>query len=238
MNIQLIQHNTNQLEALVEQGKPAEAAKIAFALAKLLIQAPSEVTPRSLYGAYGGTVAAMSDCLNTLLETYQPTDDIAQMLQKIQQTQEQLQACVAESEEVNTTNQALLDEQQKLEQTRKKLSDKKAKIAELIPLKGKEIPALKQEIEEMETALIQLESECKTSLATKEKWMTVFDENLRLIADLPQSVQDKTADEIIAAAKAYAEQAAQADAEGDEWLRKVIAVVAESKERMKQAESL
>ena len=238
MNIQLIQHNTKQLEALAKQGKSAEAAKTAFALAKLLIQSPSEAAPRSLYGAYGGTVAAMSDCLNALLETYQPTDDMAQMVQKIQQTQEQLQACVAESENVNTTNKSLLDEQQKLEQTRQDLSDQKAKIAELISLKGKEIPALKQDIKNMETTLEQLESECKTALANKEKWMTIFDENLRLIADLPQSVQDKTADEIIAAAKAYAEQAAQADAEGDEWLRKVIAAVAESKERMKQAESL
>lgn len=238
MNIQLIQHNTKQLEALAEQGKPAEAAKIAFAIAKLLIQSSSEATPRSLYGAYGGSVAALSDCLNTLLETYQPTDDIAQMLQKIQQTQAQLQSCVAESEHVSATNKTLLDEQEKLEQSRKDLSDKKTKIADLIALKEKELPALKQEIENMKTKLEQLETECKTALTSKEKWMTVFDENLRLIADLPQSVQDKTADEIIAAAKAYAEQAAQADAEGDEWLRKVIAAVAESKDRMKQEESL
>ena len=234
MNIQLIQHNTKQLEALAEQDKPAEAAKTAFAIAKLLIQSPSEAAPRSLYGAYGGTVAAMNDCLNTLLETYQPTDDMAQMVQKIQQAQEQLQSCVAESEQVTATNKDLLDQQEKLEQAQKDLSDKKKKIAELTALKEKEIPALKQEIKDMEAKLAQLEKECEDALAEKTRWMTVFDENLRLIAELPQSVQDKTADEIIAAAKTYAEQAAQADAVGDEWLRSVIAAVAESRERMKQ----
>ena len=238
MNIQLIQHNIKQLETFVEQGKSAEAAKTAFALAKLLIQVPSKTAPRSLYGAYGGTVATMSDCLNTLLETYQPTDDMAQMLQKIQQTQEQLQSCVAESEKVNTTNKTLLDEQKKLEQAQQELSNKKAKIKELVALKEKEIPALKQEIKSLEAKLKQLETECGAAMAEKEKWKTVFDENLRLIADLPQSVQDKTADEIIAEAKAYAEQAAQANAEGDEWLRKVIATISGSKERMKQAENL
>lgn len=234
MNIQLIQHNTRQLEALAEQGKSADAAKTAFAIAKLLIQSPSEAAPRSLYGAYGGTVAAMNDCLNALLETYQPTDDIAQMVQKIHEAQKQLQSCVAESDQVTATNMDLLDEQKKLEQAQKDLSDKKKKVAELTSLKEKEIPALKQEIKNMEAKLAQLEKGCEEALAEKAKWMTVFDENLRLIAALPQSVQDKTADEIIAAAKSYAEQAAQADAEGDEWLRNVIAAVAESKERMKQ----
>ena len=125
MNIQLIQHNIRQLEALAEQGKSAEAAKAAFAIAKLLIQSPSEAAPRSLYGAYGGTVAAMNDCLNALLETYQPTDDMAQMVQKIQQVQEQLQACTAESDQVTATNKDLLDEQEKLEKARNDLTDKK-----------------------------------------------------------------------------------------------------------------
>ena len=238
MNMQLIQHNIKQLEALAGQNNPAEAAKAAFALAKLMLQSPSGASPRSLYGAYGGAVAAMQASLDALLSTYCPTEDMEQMLQKIQEANEQIASCAAESEQVAAANGELLSRQQALEKSRQELADRKANIEKLVAIKETEIPALKKEIATLEEKLSRLETESEAALAARAKWQAVFDEDLHLIGGLPQSVQDKTADEIIAAAKDYAGQAALAAAEGDEWLRKVIAAVEESKERMKQADRL
>ena len=236
MNTQLIQHNIKQLEALAEQNNPAEAAKAAFALAKLLLQSPSEVAPRSLYGAYGGTVAAMQASLDTLLSNYKPTEDMEQMLRMIREANDRIAACVAESEEVAAKNRELLSRQQQLEKSLQELADQKANIAKLISVKEQEIPALEKEIAALEKKLARLETESEAALAAKAKWQVVFDEDLHLIGNLPQSVQDKTADEIITAAKDYAARASQTAFESDEWLRKVIAAVEESKERMKQAD--
>lgn len=238
MNMQLIQHNIKQLEALAGQNNPAEAAKAAFALAKLLLQNPTEASPRSLYGAYGGAVAAMRASLDALLSTYSPTEDMEQMLRKIQEANEQIASCAAESEQVAAANGELLSRQQALEKSRQELADRKANIEKLVALKETEIPALKKEIATLEEKLAGLETESEAALAARAKWQAVFDEDLHLIGSLPQSVQDKTADQIIAAAKDYAGRAALAAAEGDEWLRKVIAAVEESKERMKQADRL
>ena len=236
MNMQLIQHNIKQLEALAEQDNPAEAAKAAFALAKLILQSPSEASPRSLYGAYGGTVAAMQACLDTLLSNYNPAEDMAQMLRMIREAGNRIAACVAESEEVAAENRELLSRQQQLEKSLQELADQKANIAKLVSIKEQEIPALEKEIATLEKKLAQLETESTVALAAKAKWQAVFDEDLHLIGNLPQSVQDKTADEIITAAKDYAARASQTAFESDEWLRKVIVAVEESKERMKQAD--
>lgn len=235
MNVPLIQLNIKNLSNFVEQENAADAAQTAFTLANLLLQTPSQAASRDLYITYSGTVAAMKKCLDVLLERYAPTEDIKLMVQKIQEISAEFQERVAECEALTVQNQALLDSKQALEEQHRKLLDKKAEISRLTALKEKEIPMLEAEIASLENKLQELEASVNSALAEKEKWQAVFDENLRLIGDLPESVQDKTADEIIAAAKAYACQAAQSTEAGDEWLRQVTAAVAQSQERRKQS---
>ena len=234
MNKQLIQHNIKQMEQQVEQGNALEAAKTALALAKLMLQSPPDGSPRSLYGAYGGTAVVLQECFRTLLETYQPDQDLRAMVEKIQSVNEAIAQCAAQREEIMSTHAALLARQKALEEEEKKLQDQKKELQEIINLEEKKIPGLKEENKKLREKLDQLETESRKALEEKERWMTVFDENQRLIGNLPDSVADQTADEIIAAAREYALQAEKADKDGDEWLRKVIAAVEQSKERMKQ----
>lgn len=235
MNVPLIQLNIRNLSNFVEQGNAADAAQTAFTLANLLLQTPSQAASRDLYITYGGTVVAMKECLDALLSRYDPAEDITLMVQKIQEISAQFQESVAECANLTTQNQALLDSTQTLEEQHQKLLDKKLEIDRLITLRENEIPALTAEIASLENKLQELETTVNSALAENQKWQAVFDENLRLIGDLPESVQDKTTDGIIAAAKAYACQAALSTEVGDEWLRRVIDAMAQSQERMKQS---
>lgn len=233
MNTSLIEHNIRQLEQQVQQGQAEEASKIALTLARLMLQTPSQTSLRSLYGAYAGVVAALQTCFDTLLENYSPTQDIAQMEEKIQQVQAHIEQCAQEGERIAQTSRELLEKEQELQHQKAALEAQKEQIQNLIAIKEREIPQLQQEIQEKKELLQNLEEQCTVALEEKSRWMQVFNENNRLIADLPDRVMDQDADAIIAAAKAYAQQAKLANEEGDEWLRKVIEAVRLSKEKMK-----
>ena len=233
MNIALIEHNIRQLEQKAQQGDGEEAARLALALARLILQTPSPAQPRNLYGAYAGVASTLRQCYDTLLENYSPTSDIEQMLGKIQEVNACIEECGKEREAVVRANKELLDGQKALEEQKAELEALKDNVAKLTAVKEKEIPELRREIDRQKEKLKSLEEECAAALEEKERWQAVFDENNRLIINLPDSVMDQDADAIIAEAKEYALRARQADEEGDQWLRRVIGAIMAGKERMK-----
>lgn len=235
MNVNLIQHNIGILSDFVEKENTTEAVKTAFGIARLLLQSPAQAASRELYIAYSGTVASMKACLDTLLAAYSPTEDIAQMVQRIRELCGEFEKSAAEYEDLTVREQELLKKKKELDDQQKALLELKAEIERLISLKDQEIPALNDEIASLELTLKELKASAEIALAERRKWQAVFDENLRLIGDLPESVRDKNADQIISAAKDYALKAAQACDDGDDWLRKVIDAVEQAKEWMKQS---
>ena len=235
MNIELIRHNIRQLEAQLDEGQPEQACRRAFALARLLLQSPSQTPPQGLYTAYAGAAVCLRECFEELLERYEPEKDLAQMAQKLRQVNADIAECAKDREAVEAAHEALLSRRQELEKEKQALEEQKSEAEGLVALREQELPALRREIEEKERLLREIGQACEEALREKQRWGLVLDEDNRLICSLPDDLPDREAGAVIAAAKEYAQQARLSAEEGDEWLRKVIRAVDESRNRMREA---
>ncbi|MBQ2957458.1 MAG: hypothetical protein IJE08_13470 [Clostridia bacterium] len=240
MNIQLIQHNLKMIDEYVQTGRGVEAGRLALLLAKMMLEKPDggqmdAAAKRGLYGAYGGAAVSLKECFDMLLQDYSPTDDMEQLKEKIARINDRISQCIVDIEEIEQNNSELFAAEAELRKKQDELKEKRDKLQELKDLKEKGLSDLKKEIDELDETLNTLNEECSKALNEKEKWAEAFTINRQLIAELPESVADKTADELIAAAKEYAARVQQTGSEGEEWLIKVIDAVEGIRERMKNS---
>ena len=84
----------------------------------------------------------------------------------------------------------------------------------------------------MDEKLKTLDETCKKALEEKAKWAQVFTTDQQLIAELPESIADKTIDALIGQAKDYIAHVQQTGNEGEEWLRTIIEAIEGIRERI------
>lgn len=235
MNIKLVQDNLKEIQKQAELGNTVEAARITMAVVKLLLRDPAEGEGQMLYIAFSGMAAALKRNFEILLETYKPSSDIEIMQQALKEVNDQIADYAEKAESVEKANQDLLAAGEKLRAQKQELCDLRKKVAELIQIRDQELKDLGAEIDKKKADLEALKESCRQARAEREKWLQVFDVNNQLIADLPESVADRTVDGLIAQAKAYRDQA-QANAEqGEEYLRRVVEALGAVKRKLEGA---
>jgi len=237
MNIQLIQHNLKLINENVQNGRSTEAGKLTLLMAKMMLEKPDckqtdTAMKRNLYGAYGGAAVALKECYDMLLQDYSPSKEIEQLNIKIVNINDQIAECAQSTEEVEKNNNELFAAEEKLKKKQKQLQEKKDKLQELIELKENGLSKLECEIKEMDEKLKALDETCKKALEEKEKWAQVFTTDQQLIAELPESIADKTIDALIGQAKDYIAHVQQTGNEGEEWLRTIIEAIEGIRERI------
>lgn len=235
MNIPLIQSNLKKVEDQAMHKNTTDAVGTAMAVVKLLLQDPIQADARSVYRAYGGMAKELRDCFETLLKNYKSGEDMKEMQEKINGVNKQIADYAKDAETIEATNRELLDAEETLRTRKQELEDLQKKVTELIRIQDQELKDLRAEVAKKSADLKKLEESCRQAQAEREKWLQVFDVNNQLIADLPESVADRTVDGLIAQAKAYRDQA-QANAEqGEEYLRRVVEALGAVKRKLEGA---
>lgn len=232
MNIQLIQHNLEEIKKQAECDDITNAVRTTMALAKLLLQEPIEADARSVYGAYGGMAVVLNNCFKTLRQNYDPGADLKALKEKIAEVNGKIADCAKDADALTSANSDLLKAEAALRAQKQDLENLRDKINEMIQIRDQELQKLNEEIAQKETALADLKKSCAQAKAERDKWLLVIDTDNRLIADLPDSVADKHVNALIKQAKEYQEQAKNYAELGEEHLRKVILALENVRKKM------
>ena len=235
MNIPLIQSNLKKVEDQAMHKNTTDAVGTAMAVVKLLLQDPIQADARSVYRAYGGMAKELRDCFETLKKNYKSGEDMKEMQEKINGVNKQIADYTKDAETIEATNRELLDAEETLRTRKQELEDLQKKVTELIRIRDQELKDLRAEVDKKKADLEKLEESCRQAQAEREKWLQVFDVNNRLIADLPDSVADRTAEALIAQAKAFRDQAQTNAEQSEAYLLRVIEALEGDKQKMGEA---
>lgn len=194
MNTELIRTNLEALEAQILAGDIPAACRTALLAAKLLLvqELPAE-SERALYGAYAGVSSELAGVLETLESQFRPAEETKKIRKRIQELDASFQERRHAYQEYEQTHSELLKKEEELRAAGVRLAELQNRLEELEKLK-----------------------------AGLEAFSPVWEEDRRLVGQLPDSIGCGDVDAQIQRAKENLNQLQGAVGSQEESLRAII----------------
>lgn len=230
MKLELIRSQLTACEQACQEGLTQQAIEDACLTARLLMmqaagwQAGSQAQDfRKSYIALVGVAGAVQSQLEALNAKEQDMTALAENLRsRIAQVHTAFAGAEAEYQQILALNDQLLAGEEALRKKKKELEDLLEKIRELTDIKEKQLQKLRKDVEEQKQKLADLEKEytaCETLYKTVE---AELNENLGLMAALPENTGISTLDTLVEQAKQRQTQLQTAREDSAQPLRKII----------------
>lgn len=246
MNRELVQKNLEAIGKSAQDGNGADVCSGLLALAGVVLRGEKMTGTekqngealRMLYGQYVKIGNTMLELLAELEQAYTPKEDEKKLNNSIAGIREKLEETQTAYGAVTTAQAGLLDSEAALRAEAEKLEKIKAKIEELTALKTEKIKTLRQETEQMKQSLVALDTTCKKSRETVERYQAELGEDGRLIRMLPEQYGTvKTVDELTATIREREKTERDLHDAFEQMLEKLIGEIENSYEKLKTGEA-
>lgn len=238
MKLDVIRDNLTLCEQALEEGQTQAAVEHACNTVRLLLQRTAqwqdrngETDDRKNYIALVGVAGAVQSQLEVLTRKQDP----AQLPQKLRDRIGQIRQEFADAQEAYQTlsrlHKELLSEEEALLEEKKKRDALKEKTEKLLHLKEQELVQLQEKLEQLSKKLNLVEQECTSC---ESLYLTVeqeLEENLSLLANLPEATGSSVLDVLIAQSRQQKQILETARESSGEPLRKII-------EKVRQLEAM
>lgn len=228
MKLDVIRDNLSLCEQALEDGQFGSAAEHAYNTIRLLMQrttewsAQSQEDLRKNYIALVGVAGAVQTQLEALAEKRDPASLPEKLRQRISQIQAELKTAEAEYQMLKELNKELLSQEPALRKEKDELEALQKKLSELVQLKEKELVARQKKVKTLNAKLDQLEKECTALEKLYALVKNELEENLALLAALPETTGVDTLDALIAQGRQHKKTLEEARDSSGEPLRRII----------------
>lgn len=229
MKLDMIRTHLEQCE---QAQTPQQAMEAACMAARLLVlrcndwqSAAQAEDPQKALISMVGVEAAVQTQLKPLTAVQDPTVLAASVQKRLSQIRKDIEETETLYQQLLQDNQAILDEGETLRKKKKELEELQEKRRELTDIKEKQLKELRQKTAAQKKKLKQLEEDYTECEAVYKVVQTELEENLKILAQLPESTGEDTLDALIAQGTQTRETLAAAAESSSEPIRKIIAEV-------------
>lgn len=225
MKLELIRSELEACEQALEAGNTQQALESACMTARLLMMRTAEWEPENIQKALiamVGAAGAMESQLQALTAKQEPEKLAAKLRSRLKQVQEEVADSEKQYQQLVQANQQILAEEETLRSRRKKLGELQDQLKELTDIKEKQLEKLQQDTEEQKQKLEQLEKEYTTCEALYNTVRKELEENLQILAQMPDAAGSDTLDQLIEQGKQMRQTLNTAVEQSETPIRKII----------------
>lgn len=225
MKLELIRAQLEQCEQALQAGQSQQAVEQACLTARLLLMRCAEWKIEDVQKtmiALVGVAGALQNRLDEAVTRQDPAELTAVLKKRIESIREDVAGTEDQYRQMVKLNQEILDEEERLRGREKELEDLRDKLKELISIKEEKLKKLVKATERQKKKLKQLETEYTECEALYKVVQTELEENLRILAELPDASGSDTLDQLIIEGKKTKDMLAAAAQSSSEPIRKII----------------